>query len=959
MRFYENPQKTSENRLKQRAYYIPENQNAYTLLNGTWRFRYYARDVDLEKEITQWEQIDVPSCWQVRGYEQPNYTNLRFPFPVDPPYVPDDNPCGVYEREFEISCPEGKFYFVFEGVASAGALYINGSYVGFTTGNHLQAEFDITEFVRKGTNTVRVVVYKWACTSYLEDQDCFRFNGIFRDVYLLHRPEGHITDLDIAVQDNGFQVRFDGTAELTLLDGDKVLERKTASGQAAFEVAKPHLWNAEDPYLYTLVIESRGERITQRVGLRTVGISSKGELLINGVPVKLQGVNHHDTHPVNGWTMSDGEILQDLQLMKSLNVNCIRTSHYPPTPKFLNYCDELGFYVVLETDLESHGFCKRYGHGEKDPGYDIECRDWPGQKPEWKEEHVERMVRAVERDKNHPSIIMWSTGNEAGYGENHKAMMAWLRSRDQSRLIHNECASRKASNKDRPEYFHERYDADVFSRMYLSVETCRNYCEDESLTQPLFLCEYSHSMGNGPGDICDYWRLIDEQPKFIGGCVWEWADHAVLDDGVYKYGGDWETELTHDGNFCCDGIVFPDRSLKAGSLEMKQAYQPMRVSLEDGCLQIRNRFSFRNLSDYILHYQLVCDGVTLAERESVLDLAPQGVVRIPVPGGIPAICQYGCYVNLRLVDSSGNEVAVSQVDLGVPVKEFEISRQPAQLIEDEKSVIAKGAHFEYLFSKHYGTFVSIKIDGQERLASPMRISAFRAPTDNERGVKKHWIKSVGNPSENLDRSFCKIYSVETFPGKIVTKGSLSGVSVMPCLHFTQTVQISVDGAVEFIVDAQVDPEAFWLPRFGYEFALNDPDAAFRYYGMGPGETYIDLSNYASYGLWSSTAAGEFVPYIRPQEHGNHFGVRHLAFELGLEFLADRPFECNVSQYDAKALFNTRHVAELLKDGMTHVRIDYKDSGIGSNSCGPVLMEKYRLDEKQIHFRFLMRPGCSL
>ena len=953
MRFYENPQKTSENRLPQRAYYIPENQGAYTLLNGTWRFRYYPADADMETVITQWDTIDVPSCWQARGYEEPNYTNVKYPFPVDPPYVPDNNPCGVYEREFEIADTSLRTYFVFEGVASTGVLYINGKYVGFTTGNHLQAEFDITDFVVAGTNTVRVVVHKWACTSYLEDQDYFRFNGIFRDVYLLSRPEGHLVDLEITTKDSRICVAFDGSATVTLLDGDTVLDRQEVTQKAVFTVSDPHLWNAEEPYLYTLKIESCGEVITQKVGLRTISLSQKGQLLINGVSVKLQGVNHHDTHPYNGWTMTDEEILADLRLMKSLNVNCVRTSHYPPTPKFLEFCDEMGFYVVLETDLETHGFYKRFGNGQDNPGYDVESPDWPCQKPEWKQEHVERMIRAVERDKNHASIIMWSIGNETGFGDNHKAMVDWTRGRDSSRLVHSECACRKADIPEKPEYFDERYYSDVYSRMYLSVEGCKNYCLDDTLTQPLYLCEFAHAMGNGPGDMCDYWELVDEMPKFIGGCIWEWADHTVIEDGVSKYGGDWASELTHDDNFCCDGIVFPDRSLKAGSLEMKYAYQPMRVTLEDGKLRVWNRLSFRSLADYTLSYQLVCDGQTLAQAQCVLELPAQQVAYLSVPGEVPAQCDYCCYVNLQLVDKDGQEVAVSQVDLGVPVKKLQNSAPAAVLTEDEKNITVTGEGFVYTFSKHLGTFVSLKVNGQERLASPMELSAFRAPIDNERKVKVHWIKN--EISENLDRAFRKTYRVSVKDNTIVTEGSLSGVSVQPFFHFVQTVVILADGTVTFDLQGKVNPRSFWLPRLGYTFALAEADAGFRYFGMGPGETYVDLHRYAGYGMWQSTAAAQYVPYLKPQEHGNHYGVRYLAFDNGLQFSADTAFECNVSVYDALQLFHTRHAAELIPDGRTHVRIDYKNSGIGSGSCGPVLMEQYCFSEKEINFQFTMKP----
>ena len=949
MRFYENPAKTSENRLKQRSYYIPENDGALLSLNGNWRFHYYRRDFDLEEEITQWDEIDVPSCWQVRGYENPNYTNVRFPFPVDPPYVPDANPCGVYEREFQLE-PAEKTYFVFEGVASVGVLYINGKYVGFTTGNHMQAEFDISDFVVNGTNTVRVVVYKWACTSYLEDQDFFRFNGIFRDVYILSRPAGHITDIEITTNENTITATFDGSAVITLLDGDKILACQQAQNTATFTVDDPHFWNAEQPYLYTLKFESCGEIITQKVGLRTISISNRGELLINGVSVKLQGVNRHDTHPTNGWTMSDAEIFTELKLMKQLNINCIRTSHYPPTPKMLEFCDTLGFYVVLEADLESHGFCKRYGNGEKDPQYDVESPDWPCQKPEWEHEHLERMERALERDKNHCCVIMWSIGNEAGFGDHHKSMIQWLRARDQSRLAMSECASRKAAVLARPEHTDERYFSDIHARMYLPLDKCREYCENEERTQPLFLCEYSHAMGNGPGDICDYWDLVDRYPKFIGGCVWEWADHTVIEDGISKYGGDWETELVHDGNFCCDGIVFPDRTPKSGTLEMKYAYQPMRVSLTEDGLQITNRYSFRNFSEFTLCYQLVCDGNVLSSHDTVLKLAPQETCVLPLPSNIPDVCNCGCYVNLQLKDRKGYEVAVSQIDLGVSVADTINPVSSAKLSETEKTIVARGENFCYTFSKFYGAFVSMQRNGRELLASPMTLSCFRAPIDNERIVKAHWVHRDGL-TEHMDRGLCKIYSTTVCGNTIITEGSLSGVSVQPYLHFVQTISIGQNGSVDFHVDAMVNERSFWLQRFGYEFAITDPDASFSYFGKGPDENYCDLNRHCAYGIWNSSASREYVPYLRPQEHGNHYGVRYLDLENAFRITSQHPFEINVSQYSTMELFRKKHSAELQKDGTTHIRIDYKNSGLGSHSCGPALQPKYCLSEKDIHFDF--------
>lgn len=944
MRFYEDPQKSSENRLPQRSYYIPENPGACTLLNGTWRFRYFSRDIDLPETVESWDDLEVPSCWQNRGYEEPNYTNHAYPFPVDPPFVPDENPCAVYEREFEVENPENKTYFVFEGVASTGVLYINGRYVGFTTGNHLQAEFDITDFVKPGTNTVRVVVHKWACTTYLEDQDQFRCNGIFRDVYILSRPTGHIGDIHAVTDGKEIRLTLDGEATVSLWDGETLLETQNVRGTATFRVEEPKLWNAEEPNLYTLRLESKGEVITRKIGFRTVEISEKQELLINGRPVKLRGVNHHDTHPKNGWVMTEEELIQDLLLMKQLHINCIRTSHYPPTPKFLDFCDEMGFYVVLETDLETHGFVHRLGSAEKHPGYD-EGSDWPCRDPRWEKEFVERMVRAYERDKLHPSIIMWSTSNESNYGPNQTAMIRWLRDRDRTRLIHCEDVWRHGD---------ARYDADVYSRMYLSLEGCREYCENPENKQPLFLCEYSHAMGNSPGDVGDYWDLVDRYPNFIGGCIWEWADHTVVENGVAKYGGDWASEKVNAANFCCDGMVLPDRSFKAGTYEIAKAYQPLQASLEDGQLSLRNCWDFKRFAGHTLLLQYGCDGKVLLEQHLTVDLAPGCSRNIPLAEVFPEECKLGCYVNVVLLDEHEDPVADTQVQLPVPVHRLPPMGKGLSLREDEKNVVAEGSGFRYTFSKAEGTLVSMILAGKEQLARAMKLSVFRAPTDNERIVKAHWVPGSA-PTERLDCTFVKTYSCRLEGSSIITEGSLSGVSVKPCIRFTQKITVDETGVLEFAVDARVAEETFWLQRFGYEAALVGENREFAYFGFGPGETYQDLHRYAALGLWHSRASDEYVPYLRPQEHGNHYGVRLLEMKDGFRVVADDPFECKVSQYSAQTLYQTRHEAELKKDGVTHLRLDYKNSGIGSGSCGPALLEQYRLQEKEISFRFRIIP----
>ena len=954
MRYYENLAKTSENRLPQRSYYIPENEGAYILLNGKWRFHFYKCEADVTQDIGEWDEIEVPSCWQALGYENPNYTDVEYPYPIDPPYVPDDNPCGVYERDFEIENIDNKTYIVLEGVASAGKVIINGRYVGFTTGNHLQAEFDITDYVVKGKNTVRIEVVKWSVGSYLEDQDFFRFNGIFRDVYLLSRPVGHIVDIEIKPQNNGdVNVIFDGSADIALFDKDELLDKKHGDGGVAFHVDDPTLWNAEKPYLYTLKFTYKQEVISLKFGFREITISDKYELLINGVSVKLQGVNHHDTHPTKGWTMSKEEIVFDLEQMKKLNINCIRTSHYPPMPYFLDLCDEMGFYVVLETDLETHGFTCRYGNDNERRGYDMESMDWPCQQPQWKHEYVERMQRAVERDKNHPSIFMWSTGNESGHGANHKAMIEWTRSRDNTRLIHCEDSSRKADSTTHPEYYNERYVADVYSRMYLSVYSCRAYCKDAEKNQPLFLCEYAHSMGNGPGDICDYWDLVDAQPKFIGGCIWEWADHVFIEDGVPKYGGDWPTDLVHMGNACADGMVFNDRSFKAGSYEVKTAYQPIRVYVEDGKIRVWNRTSFTNLNEYQFRYNVTCDGKVIAEKELALDVRPKDSAYLDIPAKIPASCQFGCYVNAKLTDKTGYDVATAQIDLEVPVEPFGEISAFAVLTDDGKYIKATGDGFEYTVKKLYGTIVSIKVGGVEKLASPMRLTTLRAPIDNERHDKKQWIRNPAYCGENMDAMFTKIYSCEIVHGSIVVSGSLSGVARMPFMKFKTVITVGSDGRIDFDVTANTREGCVWLPRLGYEFKFAEDNAKFTYFGKGPGENYCDLNRYAAYGMWSSDAASEYVAYVMPQEHGNHIGVRYLGFANGLKFKANTPFECNVSRYSTETLLNAKHINEVSSDGTTHVRIDYKNSGIGSHSCGPGLMEKYRLFGDNIRFQFSM------
>ncbi len=936
MRIYENPFKTSENRCIPRSYYIPAGVSEYCLLNGVWNFKYFTRDIDVPEKIDCWDAISVPSCWQTQGYDTVNYSNQEYPYPVDMPYAPDDNPCGVYNRTFEIEKLWGKVYFVLEGVSSCAFLYINDKYVGFTQGSHLQAEFDITEYVTEGLNDITVKVLKWCCGSYLECQDFFRMNGIFRDCYILQRPNDHITDIDVKAFDGKITVNLGKESSVSLYDTNGNFVAIQNGETVEFTVNNPVFWNAEKPRLYTVKIERDGEEITQKTAFRTIEISKDNELLINGVPVKLYGVNHHDTSATGGWYMTDEELLRDVKLMKELNINCVRTSHYPPPPRFVELCDEYGLYVILECDIETHGFICRYASQQYT--YTEPAGNWPGTHPDWKNEHLERMVRTVQRDKNHVSIIMWSLGNESGHGDNFVAMADYVKSLGDQRLCHWECSCREGF----PGV------SQVYSRMYSSHEAIEEFIANPDITEPIFLCEYSHAMGNGPGDVYAYVEQFHKHKSFIGGCVWEWADHTVLKDGVPCYGGDFEGELVHFGEFCCDGMVFYDRTLKAGSLEVKAAYQPIATEYKDGVLTIKNRYSFTNLNEYKFVYSIIADGKTLGENSIVLDIMPleSAQIKIDVP---ELYCEYGAYINCELLN---RDEVIAHTQHELPYQKVSEETLPlAEVKECGNDYIIEGDNFRYVFSRHYGNFSEIVIDGESQICDTIKLTSWRAPTDNDRKEKAHWVGSwVG---ECYHTRFGKVYECDCVDNLITVKGSVAGVSRVPWIRYTLTVSVDILGKINLSLDGDIRENAYWLPRLGFEICLPQENADFRYFANGPYESYCDMCHAGSIGIYESTADCEYVNYIRPQEHGNHTSAKMLAIGK-MRFEADA-FEFNVSSYSTDALTKAEHTNELKKDGKTHMRIDYKVSGLGSNSCGPELSEQYRLDEKKLKFNFTITP----
>ena len=936
MRIYENPFKTSENRCEPRSYYIPRGASEYNLLNGVWNFKYFEREVDVPEIIDNWDSIPVPSSWQTEGYDIVNYSNQEYPYPVDMPYAPDENPCGVYNRTFKIEKLWGKVYFVLEGVSSCAFLYINGKYVGFTEGSHLQAEFDITDYVTAGNNDITIKVLKWCCGSYLECQDFFRMNGIFRDCYVLQRPFDHITNLDVIARDNKILVNAGKNITASLYDVDGSFVAEQTGENIEFVVENPVFWNAEKPQLYTVEIKRDGEIITQKTAFRTIAVSSENELLINGVPVKLYGVNHHDTSATGGWYMTDEEMLRDVLLMKKLNINCVRTSHYPPPPKFVELCDEYGLYVILECDIETHGFICRYA--SQPYCYTEPAGNWPGTHPDWKKEHVERMVRTVQRDKNHVSIIMWSLGNESGHGDNFVAMADYVKGLGDGRLCHWECSCREGF----PGV------SQVYSRMYTAPNDLEGFVNNPDITDPIFLCEYSHAMGNGPGDVYNYVELFNKHKSLIGGCVWEWADHTVLKDGVPCYGGDFEGELVHFGEFCCDGMVFYDRSLKAGTLEVKSAYRPMATTFENGVLIVKNRYSFTNLNEFKFVCSITADGKIVSQETLALDVAPLGekAIEIDVP---ELYCQYGAYINCELIN--GDDV-IAHTQHALPYEALREETLPlAEVKESGNDYIIEGDNFRYVFSRHFGNFTDIEIDGEKQICDVLKLTCWRAPTDNDRKEKANWMSSwVG---ECYHTRFGKVYECSCTDNVITVKGSVAAVSRVPWIKYTLTVSVDVLGKINISLDGDVRENAYWLPRLGFETALPNANADFKYFGNGPYESYVDMCHAGLIGMYESNAEYEYVNYIRPQEHGNHTSTKMLT--IGKMCVEADNFEFNVSAYSSAALTRAEHINELVKDGKTHLRIDYKVSGIGSNSCGPVLAEEYRTNDKKINFNFTIKP----
>lgn len=981
-KYYENLKTLHVGTMENRCYYVPLSENgenrSMTLSGKDWKFAYFPRVEEVPEGFFEeafgaegFVETEVPGCWQMNGFDQKQYTNVRYPFPYDPPYVPDENPCGAYIREFALTEEQAgmRQFLYFEGVDSCFYVWVNGRFAGYSQVSHSPSEFEVTGRLRAGQNRLSVLVMKWCDGSYLEDQDKLRFSGIFRDVTLLFRPPVFVHDftvrtpVDFECDRAQVEVRFDrreGDMEIQceLIDaGGGLVGAAVSRGETVrIPVERPVLWNAEDPYLYTLKIRTPGEMIVRKVGIRTVSVKD-GVILINGRQVKFKGVNRHDSHPVKGMVVSREDAMRDLLLMKEHNINAIRTSHYPNAPWFPELCSVYGFYVIAEADLECHGITTIYG-GSYDGTFGLLA-----QNPDWKEAFLDRQERNVIRDKNECCVILWSLGNESGYGENFEDAGRWVREYDPTRLVHYEGSIVESAG-----YKNDLSMLDVMSMMYPPVTWVKDYCQDRRMKKPLILCEFVHAMGNGPGDIEDYMELMNAQDKFCGGFVWEWCDHATWEgkasDGrdIYHYGGD-AGEFPHDGNFCMDGLVYPDRRPHTGLLEWKNAIRPVRAQLEDpeeGRVCLRNMQDFSDLSDTVeLRYEIRRDGELLAEGE-ILDLCakPHETTNIVIPGlgGYTGDKTWLRLIYLQKQDGlltvRGREMGFDQFAL-FEEGERELELCPAGSVsieETEDSYWIVSDRIRYRFGKKAAGFLSLERDGRELTAGPMRWSAWRAPVDNDKYVSPEW-KAAG-----YDRPWTKVYSCAAKAAdgtaRICCEFSLAGVYRQPFLSAKALWEVNADGAVKLTLDAQKDSAFPWMPRFGLVLTLPEEDSAVRYLGYGPSESYQDKHRASWIDRFETSVDGLHEDYVRPQENGSHYGC-YDAQVGSIRAVGSRPFSFNASFYTEEELTEKPHNYELEKSGRVIWHLDYGMSGVGSNSCGPALLEKYRLDEEEMHWEMLL------
>ena len=937
---------------KPRAYFIPyqsedaalkgvrDNSDFLTNLCGEWNFNFYNSFEDIEDDFLKKEfknTITVPKCWQVdlgKGYDVPLYSNLFYPFPLDPPHVPDENPAGHYNRKFSLAKKDGKKYFInFEGVSSCFYLYINSEFAAYSQVSHCTSEIDITDKLVDGENTIDVVVVKWCDGSYLEDQDYFRLSGIFREVYILERSNG-IKDVYIkaSLSDDLLSGRlvadvigeYDFEYKLLAPSGETVA---AGSGDMDIVVSSPELWSSERPLLYTLLISCKGEIIPFKIGFKRIDF--RGNVAyVNNQPVKLFGINRHDSNPETGYYCDVEHMLRDIHIVKQGNCNTIRTSHYPNDPRFLELCDEYGLMVVDEADIETHGMGFEYR----------DTWDWMrwsklSIEDEWEPAYVDRAARLFERDKNHACVIMWSLGNESGCGKNHRAMGQYIKSRDPKAIIHYENSHLEFKAVPVGENYSDI--SDVESRMYASLEYTQEYSENKNSKKPFYFCEFVCSMTTG--NIHAHCDMFRKYPAIWGGCIWELTDHAVkVADGAYRYGGDFG-DYPNNTICCIDGLVFPDRKLRPGFYDMKKAYQPFAAEYADGKIAVRNYRYFESLSDMYIDWSVEVNGESvMSGRIDDTDIAPQSTKEYVLFEKAPK--RDCCYLTLNFHLKEATKWADADFETGFVQFDLSVEQEKSLLImalpavtESDRYVKIESGNVCYTFDKPYGRISSVLCGGKEMLSKPVCIELWKSHGYNQLGDADDRRSAAIQAA--VQKTYSATVSAEADCIKITCPVSIGGPAVVPILNGEITYKFYGDGSAVMGFNGEfrklLADMDMHLPRFGFAFALNGGYENMEYFGKGPHEAYADRHLACRYGKFETTVNDNFVPYIRPIENGAHFGSKYgvVTNENGEGMIfapaSENIFFFNATHFTPYMLEETKHNDELKPLDDTMVYVDYR------------------------------------
>ncbi|MDR3593733.1 glycoside hydrolase family 2 TIM barrel-domain containing protein [Clostridium sp.] len=994
--FHEEPEKLHVNTEPNRNYFLPFPENAdpfeardkskrFLNLNGTWNFRFYDSFLDIEDnflDIDFSETMPVPSNWQLYGYDKPMYVNIRYPIVYNPPYVPDKNPVGLYKRKFNVDLSDGfEKILNFEGVDSCFYLYINNEFVGYSQVTHMTSEFNITKYLVDGENSITVMVLKWCDGTYLECQDKWRMSGIIRDVYILSRPKKRINnyrvitnlnqncdsvDIELMVKANAYVI-----AKLFDANDNLLLESPVNDEKANFQIKSPVLWNAENPYLYKLILQTEHERIGEKIGVRNIKVEN-GCVLINEVAVKFKGVNRHDSHPITGACISKEQMLEDLLLMKQHNINAIRASHYPNSPIFLELCDELGFYLINEADIEAHGSVEA-SHTTDNNG-DYSGIALVANIKEYEKSILDRIDLMISRDINRPSVIFWSMGNESGYSKAFEKAARYIKSFDNTRLVHYQSMHELESVE---KAIDNEETLDIVSTMYTSPDwITKDFLTNQSEKRPLVLCEYCHSMGNSPGDLEDYWKVFYSNDRLCGGFIWEWCDHGI-DMGkakngktMYAYGGDYNEPL-HDGNFCIDGLVYPDRTPHTGLKEAKNVYRPIRINpiyIDKGVYEFVNTYDFTELSEKLkCRYEVTENGKIIISDEIDISLPAKlkKIITIPKLAGLSGESLYVRFIFTQRNDTywekSGATVGFEQFTIQKTVRKLTLieSKDQIDFKENMQSIDVIGKNFIYSIDKRKGLFSKMEFDRIRLIEKPMEYNAFRAPTDNDCAVKNDWYKF------HLNELITKVYSTNVMKNKdcieITIHLALGWFAYHNTFDLINKIYVYNSGQVKIHSNVKVADKRPYLPRFGLRLFMDNSFSNVEYYGYGSFESYIDKHRASYKGIFKQKIWEMHEDYIKPQENSSHFGCEYVQIgndKLCIKVESEEDFSFNASEHSQEELAQKAHNYELEKSGYSILCVDYKQSGIGSTSCGPYLLEEYQLKSKDFNFSFFILPEVS-